>query len=224
MPPYIKCRKCGLYKDKSEYYENKKNVDGVCGMCIECMKIYKPDYHPKEKIISIKLEIPKKIEEELSEKIKQEKPEEVKLEKSKEIKQGVFYNNKYRCYKCGEYKDISEFHKNRSKRYGIKNLCKECTRKYNKIRPYRQKRNSEYMKNYHLQYKFGIGIDDYNKLYDEQNGCCNICKLPFETMDIDHDHKTGEIRGLLCRGCNTALGLFHDNIESLRKAILYLNQ
>ena len=198
---FIKCRKCGLYKDKSEYFENKKNIDGVCGMCIECMKIYKPEFIPIGKIFEYKIII-------------KEKPKQETILKKIEPT--------YRCYKCGEYKIISEFYKDRSKRNGIKDLCKNCAREYNKTRPNRQRIDPLYAKNYHLQYKFGIGIEEHNRIYAEQNGCCNICKKPFETMDMDHDHVTGKIRGLLCRGCNIALGLFHDNIESLEKALIYL--
>jgi hypothetical protein len=65
----------------------------------------------------------------------------------------------------------------------------------------------------------------------EQKGVCAICKMPNawnrregEILVIDHNHATGRIRGLLCHGCNQALGLFRDNILVLEAAIKYLKQ
>ena len=75
--------------------------------------------------------------------------------------------------------------------------------------------------------KYGLTVDDYNKMYKEQNGKCAICKTDclserFGKFDVDHDHETGKIRGLLCNKCNTGLGLFKDNVEHLKSAIEYL--
>lgn len=73
----------------------------------------------------------------------------------------------------------------------------------------------------------------YAELYDTQNGCCAICgqhisALPnrgnLPLLAIDHDHITGQIRGLLCHACNTGLGCFHDSAPTLHKAIRYLRQ
>jgi hypothetical protein len=74
--------------------------------------------------------------------------------------------------------------------------------------------------------KYGITPNTYNKLFNEQEGCCAICgvhqsELPY-TMCIDHDHITGEVRGLLCFRCNTGLGNFEDKAELLERATNYL--
>ena len=69
---------------------------------------------------------------------------------------------------------------------------------------------------------------DLRAMMDDQKGCCSICKeslvLPDskKSYSIDHDHKTGSVRGLLCQNCNIGLGLFKDNINSLKAAISYL--
>jgi len=73
----------------------------------------------------------------------------------------------------------------------------------------------------------------YKILIEKQNGLCAICKKP-ETrkhkdgwvykLCIDHDHTTGEVRGLLCSNCNNGLGRFMDNVEFLLKAIKYLKE
>jgi hypothetical protein len=59
-------------------------------------------------------------------------------------------------------------------------------------------------------------------MYENQNGKCKICAVTSENLYIDHDHKSMEVRGLLCRDCNSALGLFRDNTEILENAIEYL--
>jgi hypothetical protein len=68
-------------------------------------------------------------------------------------------------------------------------------------------------------------------MYEEQNGVCWICEKRTRgrgeeknTLAVDHNHKTGKIRGLLCSNCNTGLGNLRDSIELLEKAITYLKE
>ena len=73
--------------------------------------------------------------------------------------------------------------------------------------------------------KYGISLEEHAKLLTSQNDSCAICKLPFNDArpsHIDHDHKTGKVRGLLCKACNTGLGNFRDNSVYIEKAIAYL--
>lgn len=72
--------------------------------------------------------------------------------------------------------------------------------------------------------KYGITKAEYEALLDEQRGCCVICGecLMYE-LRVDHDHETGEIRGLLCANCNAGLGMFKEDISNLAAAIDYLN-
>lgn len=60
-------------------------------------------------------------------------------------------------------------------------------------------------------------------ILESQMGLCAICKRP-KKLNVDHDHKTGEIRGLLCSRCNLGLASFGDSIEGLEKAIDYLKE
>ena len=73
---------------------------------------------------------------------------------------------------------------------------------------------------------YGITEEQYIGLYVSQNGCCAVCKEVIELRGkqthIDHDHETLQVRGLLCHGCNTAIGLFKESIESMKNAINYL--
>ena|SRR5437867_2203783 len=86
--------------------------------------------------------------------------------------------------------------------------------------------------NDHYKRKFGITIDDYQRMLDAQGGVCKICgrssaendKLTWGRLVIDHDHKTGRIRGILCKRCNYAIGLMEDSVDILKKAGEYLNE
>lgn len=73
---------------------------------------------------------------------------------------------------------------------------------------------------------YGMTIKDYNKLFTLQKGCCAICgKHQTEcnkTLCVDHNHETGEVRGLLCHSCNVALGLLKEDINSINNIINYL--
>ena len=79
---------------------------------------------------------------------------------------------------------------------------------------------------YYLERNYGITVDDYNKIFEEQGGSCAICgkhqKDLTKALAVDHDHITGKIRGLLCDGCNLALGKLNDSIKILESAIEYL--
>lgn len=74
--------------------------------------------------------------------------------------------------------------------------------------------------------RYGLTAEELAKLESSQGGVCALCgRLPegvFTTLAIDHDHATGEVRGLLCGPCNRGLGMFKDSIPVLTKAIAYL--
>lgn len=73
--------------------------------------------------------------------------------------------------------------------------------------------------------RFGITEDDYHRMEHEQEGMCAICDGGGRMLHlvVDHDHRTGAVRGLLCRNCNAALGGFHDGPDLLRIAAHYLD-
>jgi hypothetical protein len=78
--------------------------------------------------------------------------------------------------------------------------------------------------NTHLKKTYGITMDDYDRILKSQNGQCAICKggTSKNHFALDHNHKTGNIRGLLCARCNTGLARFMDNITNLRRAVRYM--
>lgn len=89
---------------------------------------------------------------------------------------------------------------------------------YTEIR--RNKRDAE------LWCKYRITTNDYARMFSEQSGLCAICLelAGDDVLHVDHCHKTGRIRGLLCRSCNLLLGMAKDNPEILESAISYMNR
>lgn len=75
---------------------------------------------------------------------------------------------------------------------------------------------------FHLK-KYQITVDDYIRISSEQNNLCAICQEKSKLF-IDHCHKTGKTRGLLCRYCNSMLGFSKESIERFEKGILYLRK
>ncbi len=93
----------------------------------------------------------------------------------------------------------------------------------------RRWKQSDKGKAYRLQLSYGLSMEDYNKLFDQQESKCKLCNREFNKEDshdirIDHDHKTGKVRGLLCHKCNVALGLFDEDICRLLNAAKYLEE
>ena len=113
-----------------------------------------------------------------------------------------------KCTKCGIVKPITDFYfRTDSKTY--RRECKECHKWTQTTR------------------KFGLDTLTFEKLLHKQQGRCAICNNElnssrYSRLSIDHNHTTGNIRGLLCTNCNTALGLLKENISVFERAIAYL--
>lgn len=76
--------------------------------------------------------------------------------------------------------------------------------------------------------KYGIDITVFQTFWDSQDGKCSICEralmLTSRGCHVDHDHKSGQVRGLLCHGCNTSLGHLKDSVDNLLRAVAYLQR
>src|SRR3990167_8426767 len=88
--------------------------------------------------------------------------------------------------------------------------------------PFRWDRRPE--KKWRLKSKYGMSIKAWEKLYEIQDGKCAICQAMIKRQQafVDHNHKNGEVRGLLGHSCNSLLGTAKDSIEILQSAISYL--
>ncbi len=147
------------------------------------------------------------------------------------------------CKKCGLVKDIDKFKRCKNCKGGHTSSCKVCeniktrlyqvnnkekvaelARNYRLRHPERFKSNA---RNSKLKLCYGINTVIYEELLLKQNGCCAICNNPEINnayLSVDHDHETGVVRELLCKNCNSAIGLLKDNINLLYSAIDYLKK
>jgi hypothetical protein len=109
------------------------------------------------------------------------------------------------------------FHRNRSNPDGFDPRCKVCRGlKYrNRLPPGAQP--SFYVER-------GVTLEQFEAMMLAQGGVCAICREPpqMRRLDVDHEHETGRVRGLLCRRCNTAIGKMRDDPKILLRAIAYL--
>lgn len=88
-----------------------------------------------------------------------------------------------------------------------------------------ERRGVDYWRSHHLMKKYGLTLEDYSTMLANQNGVCAICKcerpkgcrMKGSNLFVDHDHKTGRVRGLLCAPCNThisTLDEYKDEVEA----------
>ena len=127
------------------------------------------------------------------------------------------------CSKCEQVKPLTKFVKQSSSKDGCQPFCRACQRAYQ--RAYRAKPGK--LKHANLLANYGITLEAYEALIAGQGGNCPICTSPLNVekpreVHLDHCHKTGDIRGVLCRGCNMGLGHLKDDLENLQRAIAYL--
>jgi hypothetical protein len=203
------CKKCGTEKPLDLFYNMKKSKDGKCFRCKVCMNV--TTY--------------------------------ANLQKKRKPKKDWSTEPGFKiCRKCLTKKPITDFNihygKTRTKDK-MRNECRDCqkihaAKHYLKIQDdSRAKGKIWYQQNktlnhgYHLKRKFNLSRETYQEMLDGQGGRCKICGYDkprgrYDNFSVDHDHKTGEIRGLLCAFCNTGIGQFQDSPSLLRKAATYL--
>lgn len=132
------------------------------------------------------------------------------------------------CTKCCETKPLTDFHKGKGYRDGVRARCKPCHNADVAAQTDRRlKRHRHYVS------KFGITLEQYEAQFAAQRGLCAICARPERAKDragvvrpmaVDHDHEAGENRGLLCHACNAALGLLGDDAAIVQWALNYLTE
>ncbi len=123
-----------------------------------------------------------------------------------------------KCNQCKQVKPIDQFFIDRgNKLTGLSSGCKSCRLIY-------QNNNKHFAKNYAINSKYGITLEDFNAILNEQDNKCPICgkELKGRNAHTDHCHTTGKVRGILCCQCNQAIGLFKEDTEAMFKAIQYL--
>lgn len=126
------------------------------------------------------------------------------------------------CRVCKENKEISCFSKSRDK---LRNDCKKCHSEY-VLKTRDKKEHSERLFKDKLKRLYGISVDQWQRMFDDQNGKCAICNSEPSNVGlcVDHCHNTGKVRGLLCTNCNSGIGKLKDDIAILKNAIFYLEK
>lgn len=195
------CNKCNTSKDLNCFQKDARIKDGLQGICNDCRRAKQQQRRAARasgKIATV-----------------------VKSEKV--------------CNRCQESKPSELFYRDTGCADGLSTLCKECRNlsmtkwrkenrwKYNKsMRDFRAA-NREWAKNNDLMRSYGITLEVYNKMFEDQKGVCMTCHKPQRgkrPLVVDHDHGTGKVRGLLCYGCNRLMVLL-DNPELLASATAY---
>lgn len=135
-----------------------------------------------------------------------------------------------KCSKCGLTKHVEHFHIRKASKDGYTARCGKCIN--TKSLKTRIERPNQTREN-NLKNRFNMSIEEYNVIFLKQRGRCAICSKPESNSDskgnvkwlsVDHNHNTGDIRGLLCSSCNTGIGLLGDSVDTMKKAIKYLKE
>lgn len=134
------------------------------------------------------------------------------------------------CTRCWEERPVEQFGRFKRNPDGIHNTCKPClrtgARKY-----YGEKgkavqasrRGTGFHRKWSLKRNYGITHTEFEEMEARQNKSCAICGDVVK-LAVDHNHKTGKVRGLLCLRCNWGIGHLRDNPEILQSAINYLEK
>lgn len=129
------------------------------------------------------------------------------------------------CPVCKEEKSLSEFYWRRNRKNQHQSECKDCNR-IRRRKWWTSEKGRRSSANTRLKQRFGVTIEEYEEMLEAAGNKCEICEVTRSTggkrLGIDHDHKTGKFRGILCDSCNLGIGNFKDNISILKKAIKYL--
>jgi cell fate (sporulation/competence/biofilm development) regulator YlbF (YheA/YmcA/DUF963 family) len=214
------CSKCGKQKDVIEFSKHKLGKNGLRPHCKLCAtkqdKVLREKYAESVKICC-----------------------ENKLCSRCDILHPITLFRKNKCNKDG----YSRYCKNCDNEYnklfnsidGYQQNQHEKREINGKSKAYRQTEKYKInQRRYTLKRCFGITVYEYEEMYKSQNGKCNICGKEETSYDkkqgvlrrlsVDHDHKTGKVRGLLCSNCNLAIGKMNEDISILKSAIEYLEK
>ena len=127
------------------------------------------------------------------------------------------------CSDCKQLLQIENFNINRSTKRGRDRRCKLCTSIA--VKAWRRA-NPERAASHHRKRLYGISTEQFEAMYNNQAGLCGACTTQIpkygRSVAIDHNHKTGKVRGLLCHNCNDALGKLKDSPALVKNLLDYI--
>lgn len=149
------------------------------------------------------------------------------------LRKGAQIDGKKQCNKCNQWLPVNAFSRNSKRFDGLNSECRECQKKRQHVWKSTISGVSKW-----LQCRYGITIDKWMALYRKQRGCCATCRRRIRCLALDgtrvwddtgeithtdHDHDTGDVRGLLCRWCNAVVNK-HMTADALRNCAAYLER
>lgn len=126
------------------------------------------------------------------------------------------------CPKCETIKPHADFYRATATKSFLRSSCKRCVIDA-RLTSYQA--DPERWLSYRLKHEYGITLSEWDELFRKQGGVCALCQRECSTgrrLCVDHDHVTGQVRGLLCHDCNTGIGKLQDDPELLVKAAGYV--
>lgn len=127
------------------------------------------------------------------------------------------------CTKCGRTRKAKHFYKREGTKTGLHSWCIECCKQAVAVATKRRREDPDYRLSESLR-KYGLTLEEYRSILASQRGRCYVClrKPEGKRLVVDHNHDTGEVRGLLCHKCNSALGMLSDMAWRVRRLYHYL--
>lgn len=147
-------------------------------------------------------------------------------------------DGKVECKRCGDWKVLEDYPKDKNSFLGIYSYCSECANKrardnHKKIRAKDSEGWQEHRKKYRNRYyknTYGITLENFEAIFQAQDCRCAIClceldiDLDSKKAHLDHNHTTGKIREILCVRCNKGIGYLQEDIDIMESAISYLKK
>jgi len=226
------CKKCGIEKPISEFEPRYDQPGKFRDQCILCQNLYRKNWYAEKKGI-------KRLHRK---EVRESDPKFcVACKTEKRLTEFGWHDRTKKqhrsiCKICvSEHShDYNQSPRGKEKREDWVEKNKNLVEKYKELYRLRDLANPEQKKEnnhkYRIQYEYKMSKEEYDQLFKDQNGQCAICKTekPYKkdgkSFAVDHDHKSGEIRGLLCSNCNSGLGHFKDDPSLLQSAIDYLGK
>jgi hypothetical protein len=195
--PVKRCRDCGEHRPAGEFWRRKQSPDGLALYCKTCFR----ERNQAAAEARARAE---------GRTIRPRRPQ------PSDVPDGSKY-----CGSCDRVLPLEEFVRNRTTNNGYGSYCRPCQN--SKANESRMRLHGG-ARHYHLRRRYGIGADDVLEMLRRQWFHCPICvcRLTLETAHVDHDHRTRQVRAVLCFNCNGGLGQFKDDPESLRRAAEYV--